>query len=249
MEFEDEIRKEDQGITFSGVGAQLQNGVAERAIRTVIGHAYTSLIHAAIRNPDNINATLWPSALNHACYVWNEVPKGGSFSHSQILSKSLFRDSLQVIKLLRVWGCLVYILDYWVASNEKLSKWESKARRGVYLGSLPAHVSNFPLVLTLKTGFVTPQYHVVFDDCFSTEVSGGNDDGTVELWEKLFSYLNSKFDYLSDEDDVFEDIRFEREKSEVERKLQQQNSKLLSIYHLTNLVINRLAASTATPSV
>ena len=55
-------------------------------MRTVIKRARTSLIHAAIRNPDNINTALWPFALNHACYVWNEVPKEGSFSPSQILS-------------------------------------------------------------------------------------------------------------------------------------------------------------------
>ena len=37
-EFEDEIKKENQGITFSGVGAQHQNGVAERASCTWYSH-------------------------------------------------------------------------------------------------------------------------------------------------------------------------------------------------------------------
>ena len=80
------------------MGAQHQNGVAERAIRTVIERARTSLIHAAIRIQDNINAMLWTFALNHACYVWNEVPKEGSFLPSQILSKSFACDYLHVIK-------------------------------------------------------------------------------------------------------------------------------------------------------
>ena len=102
------------------MGAQHQNGVAERAIRTVIERARTSLIHAAMRNSDNINAMIWPFALNHACYVWNEVPKEGSFLSSQNLSRSYSRDALQVIKLLRVWGCPVYILDYRVASGNLL---------------------------------------------------------------------------------------------------------------------------------
>ena len=35
-DFEAEILRGSQTITFSGVGAQHQNGVAERAIRTVI---------------------------------------------------------------------------------------------------------------------------------------------------------------------------------------------------------------------
>ena len=65
-------------------------------------------------------------------------------------------------------------------------------------------------------GFVTLQYHVVFDNCFSTVFSGDSDDGTMKLWEKLFSYWNSTFDYLSEENDVFEASRFERGKSEEE---------------------------------
>ena len=213
-EFEEEIKKENQGITFSGVGAQHQNDVAERLICTVIERAWTSLTHAAMRNPDNINATLWTFALSHACHIWNEVPKEGSFSPSQILSKSFSRDALQIIKSLRVWECPVYILDYRVASGKKIPKWELKSRRGVYLGPSPAHGSNVSLVLTLKTGHVTPQYRVVFDDCFSTVESGGRDDGIAELWQNLFSFSKSTFDYMSDEDDVFEASRFEREKED-----------------------------------
>ena len=92
--------------------AQHQNGVAERAICTVIERLRTSIIYANIRNLDNIDATLWLFVLNHACYVWNEEPKEGSFSPSQILSKSSARDSLHMIKSLRVWGCPVHILNY-----------------------------------------------------------------------------------------------------------------------------------------
>ena len=71
-----------------------------------------------------------------------------------------------------------------MANNKKLSKWEPKARRGVYVGLSPAHSSNIPLVMTLKTGYVTLQYHVVFDNYFSMVESGGSDNGTAELWDK-----------------------------------------------------------------
>ena len=79
-EFEDEIKKEEQGITFSGVGSQHQNGVAERAIHTVIERARNTLIHIAFRNLDHVDANCVAFCiLNHACYVWNEVPKEGFF--------------------------------------------------------------------------------------------------------------------------------------------------------------------------
>ena len=54
-EFENEIKRENQTITYSGVGAQHQNGVAERSIRTVVERTFTMLIHAAMRNPDNLS--------------------------------------------------------------------------------------------------------------------------------------------------------------------------------------------------
>ena len=59
-DFEAEISRGSQSITFSGVGAQHQNGVAERAIRTVVERARTMLIHASIRNPEFVDVSLWP---------------------------------------------------------------------------------------------------------------------------------------------------------------------------------------------
>ena len=69
--FEKEIWNGSQMIRDSGAGAQHQNGVAERAVRTVVERARTMLEHATIRNVDNVDASLWPSALNHSCYLWN----------------------------------------------------------------------------------------------------------------------------------------------------------------------------------
>ena len=40
----------------------------------------TIRIHAVIRNQESIDTTLRPFVLNHACHVWNEVPKEGSCS-------------------------------------------------------------------------------------------------------------------------------------------------------------------------
>ena len=56
--FEEEIRNGSQTITYSSVGAQHQNGVAECAIQTVVERARTMLMHATIRNADNADASL-----------------------------------------------------------------------------------------------------------------------------------------------------------------------------------------------
>ena len=51
-EFKEEISKNNQTITFSGVGAHHQNGVAERAIGTVTRLARAMLLHHVIMWPD-----------------------------------------------------------------------------------------------------------------------------------------------------------------------------------------------------
>ena len=53
----------------------------------MIERARTNLIYAATKYLDHIDAFLWPFELNRACYAWNEVPKEGSFSSSQMLSR------------------------------------------------------------------------------------------------------------------------------------------------------------------
>ena len=47
-------------------------------------------------------------------------------------------------------------------------KWEPRSRIGVYLGHSPFHAGSVALVFNPTTGRVSPQYHVVFDDDFTT---------------------------------------------------------------------------------
>ncbi len=47
-------------------------------------------------------------------------------------------------------------------------KWEQRSRLGIYVGHSPAHAGLVAMVLNLRTGYVSPQYHVVFNDLFTT---------------------------------------------------------------------------------
>ena len=53
-------------------------------------------------------------------------------------------------------------------NSKGVPKWEPRARLGIYLGRSPSHASNVALVLNPRTGLVSPQFHVVFDDDFTT---------------------------------------------------------------------------------
>ena len=74
-EFLRKVSSLNQGIDFCGVGAHHQNGVAERAIKTISWWARTMLINAAIHWPamsDQILA-LWPYAMDHVVFIWNNL--------------------------------------------------------------------------------------------------------------------------------------------------------------------------------
>ncbi len=48
------------------------------------------------------------------------------------------------------------------------SKWEPRSHLGIYVRHSPAHAELVAMVLNPRTGHVSPQYHVVFDDLFTT---------------------------------------------------------------------------------
>jgi hypothetical protein len=47
-------------------------------------------------------------------------------------------------------------------------KWEPRSRLGIYVGHFSSHAGLVALVLNPRIGHVSPQFHVVFDDHFTT---------------------------------------------------------------------------------
>ncbi|KAL7460959.1 hypothetical protein ACHAXS_001393 [Conticribra weissflogii] len=70
-------------------------------------------------------------------------------------------------------------------------KWEPRARLGIYVSRSPHHAGNVALVLNPTTGLVSPQFHVVFDDEFTTVPHLWK--GTVPPnWAKLVKFSSEK---------------------------------------------------------
>ena len=73
------------------------------------------------------------------------------------------------MKFEHTFGCPVYVLDSRLQSSGiGPPKWEPRSRLGIYLDKSPFHAGSVALVLNPKTGHVSPQYHLVFDDDFTT---------------------------------------------------------------------------------
>ena len=79
-------------------------------------------------------------------------------------TKSDHRD----LQRAHVWGCPVYFLEPALQDGKKIHKWQPHARLGIFVGFSHVHSSLVLLVLNVVTGKTSPQYHVVFDDKFST---------------------------------------------------------------------------------
>jgi hypothetical protein len=164
----DTCAKDGQGLTFAGVNAHHQNGVAERRIKELQEMARSMLIHASSRWPDSVTANLWPYAIRVANEAINNTPSlqdKGRRSPTEIFTKT------KVVSNPKHWkpfGCPVYVLDNSLQGQQPFHKWKSRSKVGVYIGTSPHHSRNVALVLDRGTALVSPQFHVAFDAAFET---------------------------------------------------------------------------------
>ena len=187
--FLDDLKSKQQAIQFSGVGAHHHNGVAERAIRTISTSARTILLHAMVHWPEHVTLDLWPFAIQYAIYIWNRLPRQSSgFSPLEIFYN--VKSDHSELKQAKVWGCPTYVLHPTLQDGKKLPRWEPRAKIGQFLGRSKQHAGCVALVKNIATGKVSSQFHLVFDDHFTTiPVNKSIDSNELpEEWLKLFVY-------------------------------------------------------------
>ena len=136
--------------------------------------ARSFLIHAALHwsedRSDDIS--LWSFAVDHAAWLYNRTPQRRSGITPLELATRTKTDHSD-LRRAHVWGCPCYVLEAKLQDNRKLPKWNRRAWMGQFLGFSKEHSSTVALVRNLHTGYVSPQYHVVFDDKFETVFNDG----------------------------------------------------------------------------
>ena len=188
--FRKDVKDNQQSMTFCGVGSHHQNGIAEKKIRDLSEQARTMLAHATKLWPEAVDLSLWPYALKAAertnnCFYLDKNGLCPEEKFSRLRHKRKIRDEHPLF-------CPVYVLDSSLQGAGSIPKWEPRSRCGVYLGLSPEHASSVALVLDLKTGHVSPQYHVIFDDTFST-VEHLRQDTHPPNWIDLAKYHYQSF--------------------------------------------------------
>jgi hypothetical protein len=132
------------------------------------------LLHAILHWPDEVALDLWPFALDHAIYLWNHLPN----DHTGIAPVEIFTgqvfDDFDFLKSIQVFGCPCYVLDPKLQDGKKLPKWAPHSCQGQYLGLSTDHSSTIGRIRNLITGYISPQFHVVYDPFFTTVPTAGD---------------------------------------------------------------------------
>jgi hypothetical protein len=198
-EFQSELAENNQTSTRAGPGAHSQNGVAKRTVLALSAIARTMMIHAAIHWPSISDTALCPMAIHQAAYIHNRFPTlDNGLAPYELLTQSKW-EGRRLLDL-HVWGAPVYVLDPQIQDGKKLPRWSPRSRRGQYMGYSPEHASTVPLILNLTAHRITAQFHVVFDNWFTTVDldSDAVPDFDMPQWGYLFG---ERYLYEFDPDD------------------------------------------------
>jgi hypothetical protein len=94
--------------------------------------------------------------------------QGGIFSlycRTQLAFQGQVSSSLYVLET----RLACYVLHSGLqGGGQRPNKWVRRSRVAIYLGTSPCHARSVALVLSLTTGYVSPQFHLKFDDFFET---------------------------------------------------------------------------------
>ena len=188
--FLEDIKQRGQTISFSGVGAHHQNGVAERRIRELQEHARTMLIHARTRWPEAIDVHLWPYALRAANDILNST---WDLKRKHIPLEKFTKTPVQDdLKQWAPFGCPVYVTEKPIQDGNNISKWQIRSRVAIYLGRSPNHARTVALCLSLSTGLTSPQFHFRLDPTFQTMRKAFRISMPASSWQAKCHFTKSK---------------------------------------------------------
>ena len=194
--FKRAIQEAGQSLSFCGVNAHWQNGMAERRIKELQEMTRTMMLHAATRWPGAITANLWPLAMRMANGIINESPKLKETEEQKVGTTPIeLWSKTSVTPNLNHWytfGCPVYVLDNNLQAGKKINKWSERSRVGIYVGQSPSHARSVSLVLNKDTALTSPQYHLKVDPTFTTMRQSFGNAPLPTKWQQAAGFLQGK---------------------------------------------------------
>ncbi len=125
------------------------------------------LFHTKQMPLEYISTILWPFALKCCGDCLNNlIHRADNQTPYKMLAD--LESSNIIMSNFHTFDCPCNVLDHWLQSgNGAVLKWETCTQIGIYVGCSPSHASNVALILNPRTGHVSPQFLVVFDDDFT----------------------------------------------------------------------------------
>jgi hypothetical protein len=198
--FQKSCTKYQQSLTFCAVGAHWQNGITEGFIGSITQRARTILLHVMSRWPQVITEDMWPYAIHHAVTFHNaSIRRDKNMSPYELFTGEAAPWNLNDF---RVFGCPVYVLQKKLQDGDNFAKWKARSWQGVYVRHYTCHPSSIPLIYNYTTTHVTPQYHIVFNEGFSSIIDPSNtmNDAFFEnLYNKASWFHKSNYTDHTDE--------------------------------------------------
>ena len=158
-------------IRFSGSGAAHQNSVSERAVKTNLVYGTQNVDTCAMWITEGIiSAELWPMYLDHAVCLYKHIlNRETGLSLHEMCTRSKFSPNRYIMVRCHVWVCPTYLLEIRLHKTVvKITKWDTRSRRSAYMGFSIKYSTLLALVLNLRTKYISPKYHVVFYDGFTS---------------------------------------------------------------------------------
>ena len=148
----------------------------------------TLLLHAIRHWPDYTTTMMWPFALKESAFRLNKLSIRTDGRSNEATFFGIDGNIIEP-EMFHTFGCPCFVLDSRLQSGlSTCPKWEPRSRLGIYVGHSPEHAGTVALVLNPRTGHVSPQFHVIFDDLFTT-VPFMNKSQLPPNWDELVKIL------------------------------------------------------------
>ena len=195
------MQDSNQTITLCAVGGHHQNGIVEINIKELTLIARTLLLHAIHHWPEYTSTTMWPFSIKESAFRLNKLSIQTDGRSNEATFSGIDGNIIDP-EIFHTFGCPCFVLDERLQSGlSTCPKWEPILRLGIYVGHFPAHAGTVVLVLNPRTGHVLQQFHIDFDDLFTT-VPFMNKSQLPPNWDEL----------VKDSRELVTDERFNLEK-------------------------------------
>ena len=147
--------------------------------RTFIVHAS---LHCSKRVYDNLS--LWLFIVKHSFWLYSRLPsKRTGLTPLKLLNNT--KPNHQNLLRCHVWGCPVFVLEPKFHNDQNLPKWNKQAHMGQVFGFSGEHSSPVSNVSNLSTEYISPQFHLVFDELFETVIR----TKYIEIFKTTFAMI------------------------------------------------------------